>query len=167
MHAFMYEAVVRHLTGLTPTASMRSVFSGVCWCQNLLLTTYSMRLAAGQTVKSSLSYCWTRDTRDDKITATRGIYAKFYHELAGLGGDAAFSKTEAEGQLSRRLLPGLVRLACTSPFKFRFMALNFARRSHSPHERVSCGLLVQERAYSRTGSSWEDPPVCDPSKRTA
>lgn len=67
-----------------------------------------MRHAAGQTVKSSVSHSWTRDTRDDRITATMGSYNKITHELAGLGGDASFYKAEAESQLSRQVLQGLV-----------------------------------------------------------
>jgi outer membrane protein insertion porin family len=67
-----------------------------------------MREAAGQSSKSSVSYTWTRDTRDDKFMATRGLYAKIVNEFAGLGGNASFYKVEAEGQLSRPLVPGVV-----------------------------------------------------------
>jgi outer membrane protein insertion porin family len=68
-----------------------------------------MRESAGQTIKSSLSYSYIVDTRDDRITATRGGYAKFLHEFAGLGGDASFYKTELEGQISRPIIDGVVR----------------------------------------------------------
>jgi outer membrane protein insertion porin family len=68
-----------------------------------------MRESAGQTIKSSLSHSYIIDTRDDRITATRGEYAKFHHEFAGLGGDASFYKTELEGQVSRPITDGLVR----------------------------------------------------------
>ena len=67
-----------------------------------------MREAAGQSVKSSLFHTWTRDTRDDRLIGTRGSYLKLSQELAGLGGDASFYKTEAHGQLSRRFLPHTV-----------------------------------------------------------
>jgi outer membrane protein insertion porin family len=50
------------------------------------------------------------DTRDDKLATTRGSYAKFSHEFAGLGGHAKFYKAEAEGQLSRPILDGVVRV---------------------------------------------------------
>jgi outer membrane protein insertion porin family len=69
----------------------------------------SIRQAAGQTTKSSITHTWVRDNRDDRITATRGEFLKFSHELAGLGGDASFYKAEAETQFSRPLLPGIVR----------------------------------------------------------
>ncbi|KAH8083290.1 surface antigen-domain-containing protein [Cristinia sonorae] len=82
-----YEAVLRHLSKLTPSASI------------------SMREAAGQSIKSSVFLNWTRDTRDDRIIGTRGSYLKLIQEFAGLGGDASFSKTEAHGQLSRPLFP--------------------------------------------------------------
>lgn len=69
---------------------------------------FSMREAAGQSVKSSLFHTWIRDTRDDRVLGTRGSYLKFSQELAGLGGDAAFYKTEGHGQLSRPLFPHTV-----------------------------------------------------------
>lgn len=67
-----------------------------------------MREASGQSFKSSISHTWLRDTRDDKLTGTRGYYTKITQELAGIGGDAKFHKLEAEGQLSRPLFPGVV-----------------------------------------------------------
>lgn len=70
---------------------------------------HSMREAAGQSVKSSVYHSWTRDTRDDRLLGTRGSYLKFYNELAGVGGDASFYKTEAQGQAARSLFPGVVR----------------------------------------------------------
>lgn len=68
-----------------------------------------MREAAGQSIKSSVSHSWTRDTRDDRLLGTRGSYTKLSHELAGLGGDTSFYKTEAHAQLSRPMLSGVVR----------------------------------------------------------
>jgi outer membrane protein insertion porin family len=68
-----------------------------------------MRESAGQTFKSSLTHSYVIDTRNDRITATRGEYAKFQHEFAGLGGDASFYKTEVEGQISRPIANGVVR----------------------------------------------------------
>ena len=67
-----------------------------------------MREAAGQSVKSSVYHSWTRDTRDDRILGTRGSYTKLFHELAGVGGDTLFYKTEAHGQAARSLFPGVV-----------------------------------------------------------
>ncbi|RDB18693.1 SAM50-like protein SPAC17C9.06 [Hypsizygus marmoreus] len=88
-HELAYEAVLRHIGDLTPTASI------------------SMREAAGQTLKSSVSHSFTLDTRDDRLTATRGHYAKISNEFAGLGGDASFYKGEVEGQLSRPIFDGV------------------------------------------------------------
>ncbi|KAI0367215.1 hypothetical protein BV20DRAFT_1037862 [Pilatotrama ljubarskyi] len=88
-HEVGYEAVLRHISNLAPSASI------------------SMREAAGQSIKSSVFHSWTRDTRDDRLLGTRGSYAKLFQEFAGLGGDASFYKTEAHGQLARSLLPGL------------------------------------------------------------
>jgi outer membrane protein insertion porin family len=67
-----------------------------------------MRLAAGPSIKSSLSHSWIHDTRDDPtgISGTRGTFMKLSHELAGLGGDAGFYKAEGETRLTRQLIPG-------------------------------------------------------------
>lgn len=67
-----------------------------------------MREAAGRSIKSAVYHSWTRDTRDDRLLGTRGSYAKFFHELAGAGGDTSFYKAEAQGQFARSLLPGVV-----------------------------------------------------------
>lgn len=67
-----------------------------------------MREAAGPSTKSAVSHTWTRDTRDDSIFGTRGSYLRFAQELAGLGGDASFHKTEAHAQLARPVIPGVV-----------------------------------------------------------
>ncbi|KDR72490.1 hypothetical protein GALMADRAFT_73815 [Galerina marginata CBS 339.88] len=86
-HELAYDGVIRHISGLTPTASI------------------SMRQAAGVSTKSSLSHTFLYDTRDDRIAATSGVYGKLYQEIAGLalGGDANFAKFEAESQISRKL----------------------------------------------------------------
>jgi outer membrane protein insertion porin family len=79
-----------------------------------------MRQSAGTSVKSSLSHTFLYDTRDDKISATRGAYGKFFQELAGFGtgGDARFYKVEMEGQVSRKIQKtGVVRLASCLSFQ--------------------------------------------------
>ncbi|KAF7309495.1 Bac-surface-Ag domain-containing protein [Mycena indigotica] len=87
-HEFAYEAVVRHLGNLKPNASM------------------SMREAAGQSVKSALSHAFVVDTRDENLVPTRGFYLRTVSELAGLGGDTAFLKSETHSHLSRPIFPG-------------------------------------------------------------
>ena len=48
------------------------------------------------------------------MAATCGTYGKIYQEIVGLapGGDASFYKAEAEGQVSRAVGHGMVRLLC-------------------------------------------------------
>ncbi|KAJ7669263.1 surface antigen-domain-containing protein [Mycena polygramma] len=89
MHEFAYEAVLRHIGSLKPDASL------------------SMREAAGQSVKSSVSHTFMLDNRNDRLMPTDGFYLKAVHELAGLGGDASFLKSETHGQVSRPVLPGV------------------------------------------------------------
>jgi len=105
MHEFSYEGVIRHLSSLTPTASL------------------SMREAAGFSSKSSLSYTYTLDTRQDKVLCTRfdrnslatapGLYLKVHNEIAGLGllgGDAKFYKGQVEAKVGLGVTKGLVCL---------------------------------------------------------
>ena len=67
-----------------------------------------MREAAGQSIKSSVFHTWTHDTRDDSLFGTRGLYLRLFQELAGLGGDTSFYKTEGAAHLARPLIPGVV-----------------------------------------------------------
>ncbi|CAE6479486.1 unnamed protein product [Rhizoctonia solani] len=65
-----------------------------------------MRQSAGYTSKSSISHTLTWDTRDDPLQGTRGSYLRYCQEFAGLGGDAAFFKTESDSRYSRALSGG-------------------------------------------------------------
>ncbi|KAH9477732.1 SAM50-like protein SPAC17C9.06 [Psilocybe cubensis] len=89
-HEVAYDAVIRHITALTPTAS------------------FSTRQSAGTSLKSALSHTLLYDTRSDPLglASTSGLYLKLTHELAGgavLGGDAHHYKVEGEAQVSRRI----------------------------------------------------------------
>ncbi|GAA5945005.1 SAM complex subunit SAM50 [Sporobolomyces koalae] len=84
-HEFAYEAVLRQIGQVAPSASM------------------SVRDSAGPSVKSAVSHTFTRDSRDDPFIATRGFYLKLKQEYAGLGGDANFLKSEHESSISRSL----------------------------------------------------------------
>jgi len=97
MHEFAYEAVLRHIGSLKPDASA------------------SIREAAGQSVKSSVSHTFLLDSRNDRLAPTHGFYLKTVHEIAGLGGGASFIKSETHGQVSRPIFPGVsVSLAARS-----------------------------------------------------
>lgn len=99
-----------------------------------------MREAAGQTVKSSISHTYLLDTRDDRITATRGFYTKLFQELAGLGGDAKFYKVEAEGQVSRPIVDSVVRSADTLR-DWRYIKTDFLRSYQTFSLSARTGLL--------------------------
>ncbi|KAJ7098370.1 surface antigen-domain-containing protein [Mycena epipterygia] len=89
MQEFTYETALRHIGSLKPDASL------------------SIREAAGQSVKSSISHTFVLDNRNDRLTPTQGFYLKTAHEIAGFGGDASFLKSETHGQVSRPILPGI------------------------------------------------------------
>ncbi|CDO73898.1 hypothetical protein BN946_scf185016.g55 [Trametes cinnabarina] len=132
-HEIGYEAVLRHIGNLSPSASI------------------SIREAAGQSIKSSLYHSWTRDTRDDKILGTCGSYTKLFQEFAGLGGDASFYKTEAHGQFARTLFAGL-----TVSFAARTGLLwNLGGRSYFS-DRFQLGGPVSVRMFRMNGMGPHD-----------
>lgn len=57
-----------------------------------------MRNDAGHSFKSSISHQYTLDTRDDVVFPSTGEYVKVSQEVAGLGGDVSFLKTEFTAQ---------------------------------------------------------------------
>ena len=93
-------------------------------------------------MKSSIFHNWVRDTRDGNVISAHGALLKLRHEFAGLGGDVAFYKAEAEGQLSRQLLPGIVSVAglgaCPS-----VADIVDGRRCPSAHELGSCIVSME------------------------
>ncbi|KAH9922450.1 surface antigen-domain-containing protein [Amylocystis lapponica] len=135
LHEVAYEAVLRHVGNLAPSASV------------------SMREAAGQSVKSAVSHSWSRDTRDDRLLGTRGAYLKFLQEFAGLGGDASFYKTEAHTQLARSLFPGL-----TISFAARSGLLWSLGRPVPFSDRFQLGGPVSVRMFRANGMGPRDGP---------
>jgi outer membrane protein insertion porin family len=82
-HELGYNGFWRQVTGLAENASS------------------TVRVDAGDSVKSSVFYSWTADRRDNAFLPSRGYYAKAFNELAGWGplkGDVAFWKSEIETQ---------------------------------------------------------------------
>ncbi|KIK65641.1 hypothetical protein GYMLUDRAFT_39139 [Collybiopsis luxurians FD-317 M1] len=134
-HELAYQAVLRNIGNLIPTASI------------------SVREAAGQTSKSSLSYTYTFDNRDDRITGTRGFYSKVFQEFAGLGGDASYLKAETEHHISRPILPGvtLSLSACSG------LLWSFAGPSLFP-DRFQLGGPLSVRSMRFAGLGPRDGP---------
>ncbi|THV05391.1 hypothetical protein K435DRAFT_745075 [Dendrothele bispora CBS 962.96] len=134
-HMLTYEAVLRDIGNLSPSASM------------------SIRQSAGQTTKSSISYTFFRDTRDDNLLGTRGYLTKVSQELAGLGGDASFYKIETENHLSRSLSPGvtLSLSACSG------LLWSFSQPSLFP-DRFQLGGPTSLRSFRVNGLGPKDGP---------
>ncbi|KAI9092890.1 surface antigen-domain-containing protein [Phlyctochytrium arcticum] len=87
-HEFSYTAAWRHVHNLTDIAS------------------WSIRRDAGHSLKSSVAHTFVRDHRDDPMLPSIGSLIKTRTELAGLGGNTKFAKTEAEGQYAYPLPHG-------------------------------------------------------------
>ncbi|EIM81386.1 uncharacterized protein STEHIDRAFT_171771 [Stereum hirsutum FP-91666 SS1] len=95
-HELAYEAVLRHIGSLLPSASV------------------SIRESAGQTIKSSITHSWTQDTRSGpSLSIAPGHYTKLFHELAGIGGDAHYYKAEAESKITTVIAKGMW-LSCSA-----------------------------------------------------
>jgi len=69
---------------------------------------FSARNDMGHSLKSALKHTYTLDTRDKPAVPSEGYLAKFVNEVAGLGGDVKFVKSEAEFQYNLPLSHGLV-----------------------------------------------------------
>lgn len=81
LHNLAYSGTWRQITGLSAAASP------------------TVRADAGDSMKSSISYTFTRERRDNPMLPQRGYLVKAITELAGVGplrGDVAFSKSEIE-----------------------------------------------------------------------
>ena len=59
-------------------------------------------------LSSILGYTFAWDRRNDPITPTRGFNVTFGQDLAGLGGDVKYLRTDAEANFYRGLYPGVV-----------------------------------------------------------
>jgi len=59
-------------------------------------------------LSSILGYTFAWDRRNDPITPTRGFNVRFGQDLAGLGGDVKYLRTDAEANFYRGLYPGVV-----------------------------------------------------------
>ena len=58
-----------------------------------------IRSFAGHSLKSAISHSLEVDERDDPFLPSSGFHVKVTQELAGLGGDVFFGKSEAKGAL--------------------------------------------------------------------
>lgn len=85
VHTFSYEGIWRELI-----SSLDSAFD--------------VRKQSGHSLKSSIKYVNTIDKRDHPILPTSGAFLKTSAELAGLGGDVQFFKTNFDYQISKTFL---------------------------------------------------------------
>lgn len=80
-----------------------------------------IRDQAGKSLKSSIIHTWNLSTRDSPIFPTRGHLIKLCNEIAGLGGDAKFIKSELtlQNNWSRGIftLTKTFKLGYAVPFK--------------------------------------------------
>ncbi|KAI1291349.1 outer membrane protein, OMP85 family [Xylaria venustula] len=141
-----YSGTWRQLTGLAATASP------------------TVRSDAGDSVKSSITYLFQRERRDNPMLPQSGYTVKTTTELAGwgpLGGDVGFSKSEVElaGALplsipgSKR--PSGVSIGCGLRAGLLYpLPLSFALSGASPsrlNDRFSLGGPTDVRGFSLGG----------------
>ena len=61
------------------------------------LVSFSICSQRGSFITSLFGYGWRFDRRNDPINATRGFFVGFNQDLAGLGGDVKYVRTETQG----------------------------------------------------------------------
>lgn len=128
LHNLAYSGTWRQITGLSAAASP------------------TVRADAGDSMKSSLTYSYTHDRRDNPLLPQSGYLFKAISELAGVGplrGDVAFSKSEFEvaGALPVPL-PGVVRSGISIGGGLRFGALYPLPLGWSPKGEVIPSLIT-------------------------
>ena len=69
----------------------------------------SIRSHAGHSIKSSLRHSLEIDERDNPFLPSSGFIVKATQELAGIGGDVFFGKSEVQGTYYQPLPAGWVR----------------------------------------------------------
>ncbi|KAF7323698.1 Bac-surface-Ag domain-containing protein [Mycena kentingensis (nom. inval.)] len=141
MHEFAYNAVLRNIGHLLPAASV------------------AIREEAGQTVKSSLTHTFVLDNRNDSLMPTKGFYLRTLNELAGLGGDAAFVKSEVNTNISRPVYPG-VSLSFTARSGF---ILGLAGKPTLFSDRFQLGGPSSIRSFRTSGMGPRDAHLSSPS----
>ncbi|KAK0528041.1 hypothetical protein OC835_004797 [Tilletia horrida] len=139
-HDFVYEAACRNIGRLLPGASI------------------SMRQQARTTSKSSLSYTYTRDSRDSQIEpefCTKGSLIRSMVEVAGPGGDAKFIKAGVESTLSRGL-PSIGE-GWSTTFTGRFGLIRTLDKRPSLYpDRVHLGGPTSVRMFAHNGLGPKD-----------
>ena len=92
------------LRWLSGTANRHEIGYNGSWRQITDLASSAsptVRVDAGDSVKSSISHSWVADYRDNHLLPSYGVYAKTTNEIAGYGplrGDVSFWKTQMETQ---------------------------------------------------------------------
>jgi len=96
------------LTVVDQRSDARAVVNPICFSERSELT-------------SSVGYTFQWDGRNDPITPTRGFDFSLSQDIAGLGGDVRFLRTEITGAAYRGLFPGVrasLRLSAGAIFDF-------------------------------------------------
>lgn len=129
LHNLAYSGTWRQITGLSAAASP------------------TVRADAGDSMKSAVSYTFTRDRRDNPMLPQSGYLVRAITELAGVGplrGDVAFSKSEFEvGGALPVPLPGVSssRTGISVGGGFRFGVLYPLPLGWSPKNEVIPSLI--------------------------
>ncbi|MEL7453383.1 MAG: BamA/TamA family outer membrane protein, partial [Pseudomonadota bacterium] len=90
-------------------------------CDEVFLARDPICLSERSELTSLLGYTFQWDGRNDPIAPTRGFDFSLSQDIAGLGGDVSFLRTEITGAAYRGLLPGIrasLRLSAGAIFDF-------------------------------------------------
>ena len=144
-HEVEYTGAWRTVTGLASNASP------------------TVRMDAGNSVKSSVAYAWTNDRRDHPLLPSRGYLLRSVWELAGwgpLGGDVAFTKTEYDAQgVTPIPVPGMRRGGVTLTTSLRGGVLYpLGGQASRINDRFQLGGPTDVRGFRMSGLGPRDRP---------
>jgi outer membrane protein insertion porin family len=109
---------------------------------------WSIRKYAGHSLKSSLGYSISMDSRDDSIIPTNGNYFKLFFELAGLGGNVFHFKNEMYMSFVKSFMDSMV---LTTSVKTGFcLPLNPAQQNRI-NDRFLVGGPTNVRGFKQFG----------------
>jgi outer membrane protein insertion porin family len=83
---------------------------------------WRIRRDAGHSLKSSVGYSISIDSRDDSVVPTTGNFGKMCFELAGLGGNIKHFKTEMNLQLVKSFMKKIV-ISCNLYYRVYLLVL--------------------------------------------
>jgi len=129
-HIFSYEGVWRHMI-------------------SALDSSFAVREQSGHSLKSSIKYTNQIDKRDSTVLPTKGGFLKSSMELAGLGGDVKFLRTNCDYQFTKTFFE---HITTQLSFSTGFMIPLVKKENILINDRFFLGGPLTLRGFSNRGA---------------